>query len=104
MYRTSESPAIPFTSEGGSPLRHATRDCVAFDLTIPGLDSCTAREMLDYAFGAGTTAFVVATNRLHDCTALYVETVSTDLDEVIGKLTAYFPHATLGRVTRIARH
>ncbi|WP_232316576.1 hypothetical protein [Candidatus Burkholderia verschuerenii] len=44
------------------------------------------------------------TSRLHDRTVLYVETASSDLNDVIGKLTAYFPHATLGRVTRVTRH
>ncbi|WP_277184951.1 hypothetical protein [Caballeronia sp. BR00000012568055] len=92
MYRTFDSPALP----------HA-RHCVAFDLTVPGLDSSPARDMLGYAFGAGTHAYVTSTNRLHDCSTLYVETDSDDINDVIAVLTTHFPQATLGRVTRITR-
>jgi hypothetical protein len=93
MYLDSDSPALP----------HATRRCVAFDLTVPGIDSAPARELLAYAFGAHAQAFIVETSRLNDCTTLYVETDDTDVNGVIGTLTAHFPHATLGRVTRIDR-
>jgi hypothetical protein len=105
MFRDTDSTLLPFASRGGAPrdrtARHQPAHAIAFDLTIPGLDSSTARDMLEYAFGAGTSAFVVETSRLHDHTKLYVETASADLDEVIGKLTAYFPHAMLGRITRV---
>ncbi|SAK75271.1 hypothetical protein [Caballeronia ptereochthonis] len=104
MYRTSDSPALPHALNGGSPHRREVRHCVAFDLIVPGLDSSPAREMLAYAFGAGTQAYVVQTSRLHDCTTLYVETDRDDINDVIGMLTAHFPNATLGRVTRVTRH
>ncbi|KND57623.1 hypothetical protein BSCH_00933c [Candidatus Paraburkholderia schumanniana] len=60
--------------------------------------------MFAYAFGADTQAYIVETSRLHDCTMLYVETDSEDINEVIGTLTAHFAHATLGRVTQLTRH
>ncbi|MFM0322389.1 hypothetical protein [Caballeronia glebae] len=107
--RTFDSSALSRALDGGSPrcreTRHCeTRHCVAFDLTVPGLDSSAAREVLSYAFGAGTQAYIVETSRLHDCTTLYVETDSEDINDVIGTLTAHFPNATLGRVTRVTRH
>ncbi len=79
------------------------RECVAFDLTVPGLDSSVARELLACAFGDGASAYVVATSRIDDSTTLYVETNDTDVNAVIGKLTDWFPQAPLGRVTRVAR-
>ena len=103
MYRTSDSPALPHALNGGSPHRREMRPCVAFDLTVPGLDSSSARDVLAYAFGPGTQAYIVETSRLHDCTKLYVETGSADINDVIGTLTAHFPQATLGRVTRVTR-
>ncbi|WP_250866253.1 hypothetical protein [Caballeronia sp. INSB1] len=102
--RTSDSAGLPHTLSGGSPRRRETRRCVAFDLTVPGLDSSAAREVLAYAFGARAQAYVVETSRLHDCTTLHVETDSEDINDVIGTLTAHFPHATLGRVTGVTRH
>jgi hypothetical protein len=104
MYRTSDSPALPHALNGGSPHRHHARQCVAFDLTVPGIDSSPAREVLAYAFGPGTQAYIVETSRLHDCTKLYVETDSEDVNDVISTLTEHFPQATLGRVTRVTRH
>jgi hypothetical protein len=103
MYRTSDLPVLPHAFTGGSPRRRETRHCLAFDLTVPGLNSAPARERLSRAFGADVRAHVVATNRRHDCTTLYVETDSVDMSAVIGKVTAWFPNATLGRVIRITR-
>jgi hypothetical protein len=82
---------------------YATRQCVAFDLTVPGIDSAPARELLAYAFGAHAQVYIVQTCRLHESTTLYVETDDTDVNDVIGTLTAHFPHATLGRLTRVSR-
>ncbi|SAK54609.1 hypothetical protein AWB76_02034 [Caballeronia temeraria] len=105
MYiRTSDSSALSHALNGGSPRPRETRHCIAFDLTVPGLDSSGAREVLAYAFGAGTQAYIAETSRLHDCTTLYVETDSDDINNVIATLTAHFPNATLGRVTRVTRH
>ncbi|WP_250435568.1 hypothetical protein [Caballeronia sp. ATUFL_F2_KS9A] len=101
--RTSDSIALSRVVNGGSPRRREARHCVAFDLTVPGLDSSAARDMLAYAFGAGTQAYIVETSRLRDCTTLHVETDRDDINDVIGTLTAHFPNATLGRVTRITR-
>ncbi|KAK47068.1 hypothetical protein BG58_05985 [Caballeronia jiangsuensis] len=101
---SSDSSTLVHTLGGGSPRRRETRHCVAFDLTVPGLDSSPAREVLAYAFGALAQAYVVETSRLHDCTTLYVETDSEDINDVIGTLTAHFPNATLGRVIRVTRH
>ncbi|SAK98382.1 hypothetical protein AWB77_05853 [Caballeronia fortuita] len=104
MYiRTADSSALPQAHSGGSPRRKEARRCVAFDLIVPGLDSSGAREVLAYAFGVGTQAYIVETSRLHECTTLYVETGSDDINDVIGTLTAHFPNATLGRVIRIDR-
>ncbi|SPB12875.1 hypothetical protein NOV72_00179 [Caballeronia novacaledonica] len=103
-FRTSDSSVLLQALGGGSPRRRETRHCVAFDLTVPGLDSSPAREVLAHAFGAGAQAYIVETSRLHDCTKLYVETDSEDINDVIGILTAHFPNATLGRVTRVTRH
>ena len=69
-HRTSDSSALPHALNGGSPHRREQRHCVAFDLVVPGLDSSSAREVLAYAFGAGTQAYIVETSRLHDCTML----------------------------------
>jgi len=104
MYRTSDLPFLPQASNGGSPRRRETRHCLAFDLTVPGLNSAPARELLTHAFGANVRAHVVATSRRHDCTTLYVETDGVDANVVIGKITRWFPNATLGRVIRITRH
>jgi hypothetical protein len=101
---SSDSTILAHTLSGGSPRRRETRHCVAFDLTVPGLDSSPAREVLAHAFGALAQAYVVETSRLHDCTTLYVETDSEDINDVIGTLTAHFPNATLGRVIRVTRH
>ncbi|MDR5746979.1 hypothetical protein QCE73_27780 [Caballeronia sp. LZ029] len=101
---SSDSSTVAHTLGGGSPRRREARHCVAFDLTVPGLDSSPAREVLAYAFGALAQAYVVETSRLHDCTTLYVETDSEDINDVIGTLTAHFPNATLGRVIRVTRH
>jgi hypothetical protein len=103
MYRTSDSFALPALAQGGSPRRRHAQSCVAFELTVPGLDSAPARELLAYALGAGTQAYIVETSRLHDRTKLYVETGNPDINEVIGALTAHFPEATLGCVTRVTR-
>ena len=103
MYRTSDLPVLPHAFNGGSPRRRETRHCLAFDLTVPGLDSAPARELLAHAFGANVRAHVAATNRRHDCTTLYVETDDIDANAVIGKITDWFPNATLGRVIRITR-
>ncbi|KXV11768.1 hypothetical protein CR51_07295 [Caballeronia megalochromosomata] len=106
-FRTSDSSTLLPAASGGSPRRRETRHwrhCVAFDLTVPGLDSSPAREVLAYAFGAQAQAYIVETSRLHDCTTLYVETDSEDINDVIGTLTTHFPNATLGRVTRVTRH
>ncbi|WP_321792983.1 hypothetical protein [Caballeronia sp. J97] len=101
--RTSDPSALSHAFNGGSPRRRETRHCVAFDLTVPGLDSSAARAMLSHAFGAGTQSYIVETSRLHDRTTLFVETDNVDINDVIGTLTAHFPNAMLGRVTRIAR-
>ncbi|SAK93647.1 hypothetical protein AWB75_06700 [Caballeronia catudaia] len=103
MYRTTGLPVIPHAFNGGSPRRRESRHCLAFDLTVPGLNSAPARELLAHAFGADARAHVVATNRRHDCTTLYVETDDVDANAVIGKIIAWFPNATLGRVIRITR-
>ncbi|BAN25001.1 hypothetical protein [Caballeronia insecticola] len=103
MYRTSDSSALSHTQNGGSPHRRIARHSLSFDLTVPGLNSEPARNLLAHAFGAGTQAFVVQISRRHDCTTLYVETDRVDINDVIGMLTTHFPNATLGRVTRVVR-
>jgi hypothetical protein len=102
-HRTSDCFALSHALNGGSPHRRGERRCVAFELIVPGLDSSTARETLACAFGAGTQTYIVQTSRLHDCTTLQVETDHDDINHVIGTLTSHFPHATLGRVTRVTR-
>lgn len=103
MYRTSDLSVLPHALNGGSPRRRETHHCLAFDLTVPGLNSAPARELLTHAFGAHVRAHVVATSRRRHCTTLHVETDSADVNAVIGKITAWFSHATLGRVIRITR-
>ncbi|MGV7243690.1 hypothetical protein [Caballeronia sp. M23-90] len=72
---------------------------VAFDVTLPGLDSSESRRVLQRALGGEARMQVVATDRRHDCLTLHVEVPSPSLADVIGIVISRFEQATLGRAT-----
>ena len=72
---------------------------VAFDVTLPGLDSSEPRRVLQRALGGEARMQVVATDRRHDCLTLHVEVPSRSLADVIGIVISRFEQATLGRAT-----
>jgi|GEM_PF-1264584 hypothetical protein len=72
---------------------------VAFDVTLPGLDSSEPRRVLQRALGGEARMQVVATDRRHDCLTLHVEVPSRSLADVIGIVISRFDQATLGRAT-----
>lgn len=84
------------------PSARATRKLhtvIAFDVTLPGLDSSEPRRVLQKALGGEARMQVVATDRRHDCLTLHVEVPSRSLSDVIGVVTSRFDQATLGRAT-----
>jgi hypothetical protein len=75
---------------------------VAFDLTLPGLDSREPRRVLANSLGNYAQVQLVATDRRHDCVTLRVEVPSAAFPDVIGILTARLCAATIGRVTKFS--
>ena len=75
---------------------------VAFDLTLPGLDSREPRRVLANSLGNYAQVQLVATDRRHDCVTLRVEVPSAAFPDVIGILTARLCAATIGRVTKLS--
>ncbi|WP_438391648.1 hypothetical protein [Caballeronia sp. DA-9] len=96
------SPVRSSSQSVAQSIARATRKfhtVVAFDVTVPGLDSSGPRRILQKALGGEARMQVMATDRRHDCVTLHVEAPSRSLADVIGIVTSRFESATLGRAT-----
>ena len=91
------SPSSPSVTQPSARASRKLYTVVAFDVTLPGLDSSGPRRVLQKALGGETRMQVVATDRRRDCVTLHVEVPARSLSDVIGLVVSRFDQATLGR-------
>lgn len=92
------SVASPFSSAVRPTLRAARKlhAMVAFELTVPGVDSREPRKVLADALSNHVRIVLVSTDRRRDCLTLRVEVPQRVFTDVVGVIVGRFREAMIG--------